>query len=243
MTTAGRWREPNPNLTTDAKVAWTAPARTGIQAWVGTVGGKKVASIRRHPAHLGSACTASIDGWVWNNAGNPLGGPEAPARGFPSVPQAKKAIAAAIRLHPGLSATVDSSPAKCFACGRKLGASPRWADTRDDQRVLVGRECAKPIEHAGEHGWQPPKGGPRLYPLIRWTDAPRGSAGHAKEKLVCQIRALDVGGWSARWGNGMHWDVRDQLTLVEDQSSRHFSRRELAKKAVEEAIATGKGLA
>ncbi len=183
MTTAGRWREPNPNLTPDAKVAWTAPARTGIQTWVATVGGKRVASIRRQPGHAGASCTASLDGWVWDNAGNPLGGPEAPARGFPSVPEAKKAIADAIRQHP---------------------------------------QTAAPIT---------------------WTDAPNGSSCHVDEQLVCQIRKLGVGGWSARWSNGARWDVRDQATQMESQSSRHFGRRDLAKRAVESALATGRGLA
>jgi len=53
----------------------------------------------------------------------------------------------------------------CFACGRKLGKSPYLADTRDDQTVYVGSECAKLIKSAGEQGYQPPLGGPRLYPL------------------------------------------------------------------------------
>lgn len=183
MTTYGRWREPNPNLTPDAKVVWTAPTHTGIQAWIGTVGGKKVASIRRHPGHVGSACTASIDGWVWDNRGNALGGPEAPVKGFPSVPLAKKAIADAIRAHP----------------------QPESA--------------------------------------ITWTDAPSGSAGHVSGTMVCQIRKLGAGGWSARWCNGLAWDLRDQLQRVSAQSSRHFTRRDLAKRAAEAALETGQGLA
>lgn len=52
---------------------------------------------------------------------------------------------------------------KCFACGRKLGKSPKLADTRDDQKVFVGSECFKMIQKAGESGYQPPGGGPRLY--------------------------------------------------------------------------------
>ena len=51
----------------------------------------------------------------------------------------------------------------CFAYGRKLGTNPALVDTRDDQFVFVGRECLKQIEKAGETGYQPPKGGPRLY--------------------------------------------------------------------------------
>lgn len=54
---------------------------------------------------------------------------------------------------------------KCFACDKRLGKNPKTADTRDDQIVFVGSECFKMIEKAGEAGYQPPKGGPRLYPL------------------------------------------------------------------------------
>jgi hypothetical protein len=49
----------------------------------------------------------------------------------------------------------------CFACGRP-GAT-RMVDTRDDQIVRVGSDCYRKIESAGEKGYQPPRGGPRLY--------------------------------------------------------------------------------
>lgn len=52
---------------------------------------------------------------------------------------------------------------KCFACGRKLGRKPVLVDTRDAQLVYVGRECYKLVRAAGNAGYQPPKGGPRLY--------------------------------------------------------------------------------
>lgn len=52
---------------------------------------------------------------------------------------------------------------KCFACDRKLGRSPELVDTRDDQKVFVGSDCFRLIVDAGEVGYQPPKGGPRLY--------------------------------------------------------------------------------
>lgn len=55
---------------------------------------------------------------------------------------------------------------RCFACGRRLGRNPLLVDTRDDQQVFVGRECAKHVLSAGEDGWQPPKGGPRLFPIL-----------------------------------------------------------------------------
>lgn len=50
---------------------------------------------------------------------------------------------------------------KCFACDRKLGRNPHPAVTEDlGQIVYVGSECYKNISY---DGWQPPKGGPRLY--------------------------------------------------------------------------------
>lgn len=60
--------------------------------------------------------------------------------------------------------------AKCFACDRALGKDPRLADTRDDQIVYVGRDCLRKIAAAGEDGYQPPTGGPRLY-LLSAEDA------------------------------------------------------------------------
>lgn len=52
---------------------------------------------------------------------------------------------------------------KCFACDRKLGASPALVTTLDGQKVFVGRECFKMIQNAGADGFQPLAGGPRLY--------------------------------------------------------------------------------
>jgi len=52
---------------------------------------------------------------------------------------------------------------RCFACGRPLGRSPALVDTRDGQKVFVGRSCARLIEKAGDAGYDPPKGGPTLY--------------------------------------------------------------------------------
>jgi hypothetical protein len=59
---------------------------------------------------------------------------------------------------------------RCFACGKRLGKNPTLVDTRDDQKVFVGSECAKEVKKAGEQGWFPmnnyhPQGGVRLYPL------------------------------------------------------------------------------
>jgi hypothetical protein len=58
---------------------------------------------------------------------------------------------------------------RCFACNRKLGKHPQLADTRDAQLVHVGRECIKKIIAAGEAGYQPPLGGPRLYTVPAWV--------------------------------------------------------------------------
>lgn len=57
---------------------------------------------------------------------------------------------------------------KCFACGRRL-VRPEEAfltDRLSDGRsytVYVGPECIKLVKRAGSDGYQPPKGGPRLY--------------------------------------------------------------------------------
>ena len=55
--------------------------------------------------------------------------------------------------------------ARCFACDRQLGKTPQLVTCADEQDVFIGAECAKHVAHAGAEGWQPPKGGPRLYLL------------------------------------------------------------------------------
>lgn len=52
---------------------------------------------------------------------------------------------------------------KCFACDKRLGKNPTLVDTRDGQHVYVGSECFSRICTAGAVGYQPPKGGPRLW--------------------------------------------------------------------------------
>jgi len=56
-----------------------------------------------------------------------------------------------------------NSNEKCFACGKKLGKTPKLVDTRDGQLVYVGSECYKKIQQ-NKDGWQP-KRGPKLYLL------------------------------------------------------------------------------
>lgn len=59
---------------------------------------------------------------------------------------------------------------KCFACGRKFRKNnfgrivfhPE-ALTTDGQRQFVGHDCYRKIVDAGEEGYQPPLGGPRLW--------------------------------------------------------------------------------
>lgn len=53
---------------------------------------------------------------------------------------------------------------KCFACDKPL-TKPYRANTLDGQVVLVGSDCYGHIKAAGEQGYQPPMGGPKLYPL------------------------------------------------------------------------------
>lgn len=60
---------------------------------------------------------------------------------------------------------------KCYACGRKIVGTPAMADTRDAQTVYVGPECFRKIKQAGESGYQPPKGGPRLWLMPDVVDA------------------------------------------------------------------------
>ena len=56
---------------------------------------------------------------------------------------------------------------KCYACGRGFTADENrvLVDTHEDQAVFVGRECYHHIVASGENGWQPPKGGPRLWTM------------------------------------------------------------------------------
>jgi len=63
---------------------------------------------------------------------------------------------------------------KCFACDKKLVVREwRIVDTRDGQTVYVGPDCLVKIKKAGESGYQPPKGGPRLYPIkTLWVKTP-----------------------------------------------------------------------
>lgn len=60
----------------------------------------------------------------------------------------------------------DYEKLRCFACGKviRTGGKKHLADTRDGQLVWVGPDCFKHIEDGWNLGYQPPRGGPRLYP-------------------------------------------------------------------------------
>jgi hypothetical protein len=56
----------------------------------------------------------------------------------------------------------------CFACDKSLNKIPTrglLVTCADDQTVFVGAECFRHIKAGGAAGWQPKKGGPRLYLL------------------------------------------------------------------------------
>jgi hypothetical protein len=66
--------------------------------------------------------------------------------------------------------TATAKEPRCFACDRPLKPGRiHWADTRDGQLVHVGLECWRKIALAGDEGYQPPLGGPRLF-LVPTTE-------------------------------------------------------------------------
>lgn len=54
---------------------------------------------------------------------------------------------------------------RCFACGKLLSLTAHLVACADEQTVYVGSDCFRAIERAAADGYQPPKGGPRLYAL------------------------------------------------------------------------------
>lgn len=52
----------------------------------------------------------------------------------------------------------------CFACNKLIKAgNEKLVDTKDAQLVFIGPECYKKVVKAGDKGYQPPLGGPRLF--------------------------------------------------------------------------------
>lgn len=58
---------------------------------------------------------------------------------------------------------------RCFACGKRCGTR-HLVDTRDAQKVYVGRSCYRKVQAAGPDGYQPPLGGPALWPICRCSE-------------------------------------------------------------------------
>lgn len=68
--------------------------------------------------------------------------------------------------NPEGETTMAEQKLRCFACDHVIRRKvPYQVDTRDAQIVFVGPECFRLVIAAGELGYQPPKGGPRLFPL------------------------------------------------------------------------------
>jgi hypothetical protein len=61
-----------------------------------------------------------------------------------------------------------TGPYECYACGKRTKGVRSFTLTvclsdDDGRRVPVGPDCHKKTRLAGVRGYQPPKGGPRLY--------------------------------------------------------------------------------
>jgi hypothetical protein len=54
---------------------------------------------------------------------------------------------------------------RCFACGKPLHGDGERVACIDDQEPMVGSDCFKKIRKSGAEGYQPKRGGPRLYTL------------------------------------------------------------------------------
>jgi hypothetical protein len=70
----------------------------------------------------------------------------------------------------------------CFACGRPLGRNPALIDSRDGQTAFVGNGCLKNIAAAREAGYQPSRGGPRLYMLPKGLSQQHVAELHLKRR-------------------------------------------------------------
>jgi hypothetical protein len=82
---------------------------------------------------------------------------------------------------------------QCFACGKPFGAKqPKEVFTSDPQMQHVGPECFRKIRAAGNEGYQPPLGGPRL-----WASRPRTAPGDAADHY--QAPANNPFAGTVRW--------------------------------------------
>lgn len=84
---------------------------------------------------------------------------------------------------------------RCYACDKQIRNTPYLVDTRDAQVVFVGPECFKRIRDSGPDGYQPPKGGPRL-----WTI--HGAEPRRKNKVRDELAASLKEMIAVYWGEG-----------------------------------------
>lgn len=101
MSALGYWREPD--ATPTGSITWQAPGKTGLQTHIGIVAGKAVAWLKRNPSQRGF--TVRITGWMWTSfpaesTTAKLGMKESPVRWFPTLKEAKHAVADALALLP-----------------------------------------------------------------------------------------------------------------------------------------------
>lgn len=72
-----------------------------------------------------------------------------------------------------------ADPERCFACNLKL-VRPEFVFTQDrmsdgrQYEVFVGPDCFAHVQAAGDAGYQPPLGGPRLFISADAARAARG---------------------------------------------------------------------
>lgn len=67
---------------------------------------------------------------------------------------------------------------RCFACGKRLRCRSELVYCSDEQAPVVGPDCWQHIWDAGDKGYQPPMGGPRLWAKKEWA-RPREAVAHA----------------------------------------------------------------
>lgn len=103
---------------------------------------------------------------------------------------------------------------KCFACGSLIW-DDRWGylvGCADEQDVSVGHECYKKIRKAGWHGYQPPKGGPRLY-ILEIANAMRsrvlGTDRVPADKAVRLVCSDKLRSSTQKTGKGNEWWRRE----------------------------------
>lgn len=81
---------------------------------------------------------------------------------------------------------------QCFACQRAISPTARieTAWTSDPTSVHVGAECWKKICAGGTEGWQPPKGGPRLFQVPPGSNRTHDAAYLSKGERALIVRSL-----------------------------------------------------